>query len=309
MRAIASVGLLGAAVGASCTVDRHGLRAPRAEGGVDRAPDASDALEPGRDGGLHDDGSSDGRTEDPDAAGAMDATAADAGLQRRREGLVALYTFEEGTGNVVRDRSGLDPPLDLVLGDPTPPAAHWRRGAIRFDRSNILQTSGAATRLTDACRTSGEVSIEAWVEPDNETQGGPARIVTVSADPHFRNVTIGQDGSSWIARIRTSGFGDLNGMPQISTATRIVLASAPSQIVFVRETSGWARLYVNGLLVVLTTRGGDLTNWDPSFRLALGNELTNDRPWLGTFHLVAIYCDALTEADVLRHYRLGPDAE
>ena len=35
--------------------------------------------------------------------------------------------------------------------------------------------------------------------------------------------------------------------------------------------------------------GGDFSNWDAGYRLALGNELTENRPWLGTLYWVAIF--------------------
>ncbi len=53
-------------------------------------------------------------------------------------------------------------------------------------------------------------------------------------------------------------------------------------------------LYLNGRPIGKRTFAGSPKNWDKNYRLALGNELSNDRPWLGTFHEVAIYPAALT---------------
>ena len=44
--------------------------------------------------------------------------------------------------------------------------------------------------------------------------------------------------------------------------------------------------------------GGDFSNWNDSYLLALGNELTGDRPWLGEFQLVAIFDQALNQSEV-----------
>jgi hypothetical protein len=41
----------------------------------------------------------------------------------------------------------------------------------------------------------------------------------------------------------------------------------------------------------------------------LGNELSEDRPWLGSFYLVAMYDRALPLADVLQNYSTGPHGE
>jgi len=42
----------------------------------------------------------------------------------------------------------------------------------------------------------------------------------------------------------------------------------------------------------------DLSNWDASHRLALGNELTGDRPWLGNLYYVAVYDRPLDAEEV-----------
>ena len=40
--------------------------------------------------------------------------------------------------------------------------------------------------------------------------------------------------------------------------------------------------------------------------LALANELTEDRPWLGEFYLVAIYDRALSQDEVSRNFNARP---
>jgi hypothetical protein len=42
----------------------------------------------------------------------------------------------------------------------------------------------------------------------------------------------------------------------------------------------------------------DFSNWDPSFDLAIGNELTGDRPWMGTISEMAIYSFAMTPSSI-----------
>jgi hypothetical protein len=51
-----------------------------------------------------------------------------------------------------------------------------------------------------------------------------------------------------------------------------------------------------------------LTNWDAGYRLSLANEVTENRPWLGEFHLVAVYDWALSAVEVSENYNAGPDA-
>ena len=50
---------------------------------------------------------------------------------------------------------------------------------------------------------------------------------------------------------------------------------------------------------------GTLSNWSDSFPLVLANEVTGERPWLGTFYLVAIYDRALTAKEVTRNFQAG----
>lgn len=50
----------------------------------------------------------------------------------------------------------------------------------------------------------------------------------------------------------------------------------------------------------------DFSNWNPTYRLLLGNEGTMNRPWLGTLHLVAVYDRALASDEITTHFSLGP---
>jgi hypothetical protein len=50
---------------------------------------------------------------------------------------------------------------------------------------------------------------------------------------------------------------------------------------------------------------GRLWNWSQSQAFVLGNETSDDRPWLGKLQLVAIYDHALTEAQILQNFGAG----
>jgi hypothetical protein len=49
----------------------------------------------------------------------------------------------------------------------------------------------------------------------------------------------------------------------------------------------------------------DLSNWDPNYRLFLGNEGSLDRPWRGTLYMVALYDRALTPDEVAANFSAG----
>ena len=82
-----------------------------------------------------------------------------------------------------------------------------------------------------------------------------------------------------------------------------------THLVYTREASGQALLYVDGKEVSRALVPGDVANWDDSFRLALANELTGDRPWRGEFRRVAVYDRAMTGAEVAERFAAGVSGE
>jgi hypothetical protein len=50
---------------------------------------------------------------------------------------------------------------------------------------------------------------------------------------------------------------------------------------------------------------GAAIGWDASYKMALGNELSQDRQWVGTFALVAMYDRALTRELVVTNFHAG----
>jgi mono/diheme cytochrome c family protein len=75
--------------------------------------------------------------------------------------------------------------------------------------------------------------------------------------------------------------------------------------VYTRDRGGNARIYLQGQAKSSNTVPGNCNSWNPEFRLILANELTGDRPWLGEFHLVAIYGRALSADEVLQNFAAG----
>ena len=219
------------------------------------------------------------------------------------DGLAALYGFEEGKGATVADVSGIGGAIPLTIAKPG--AAKWVRGGLAITAPNAVRSAGPPTKLIDACRKTNEITVEAWLRPANTRQSGPARIVSLSKDPYHRNLTLGQERSGYDVRLRTTTTGE-NGMNP-SLGARSGVATRLSHVVYTRDKQGKARLYVDGVLKVERTIGGDLSNWDTGFRFGLANELTSDRPWLGEFHLVAVYSRALTQPEVQTNHRAGPE--
>jgi len=197
-------------------------------------------------------------------------------------GLQALYTID-GASRVLKDQSRGNRPLDLKSG-----------GKPRWS------SDGPASGLIAAAKASGELTVEVWLTPGRDLQSGPARIVTLSQDSGQRNFTLGHDGRHIDVRLRTTTT-DGNGLPSLA-GPEVLTAGQRTHVVFTFARDGHVRLYGDGRQVAEASRGGDLSNWNDSFRLGLGDELNGDRRWDGEIHFVALYGRALTAEQVSRNF-------
>ena len=226
---------------------------------------------------------------------------------RVSDGLAALYTFDEGAGTTVYDLSNIAEALDLTIRDTT--AVRWLTGALRVEAPTVITSNGAAHKINRACRTNGEITVEAWIRSADLTQQGPARIVALAADVYNANFVLGQGlwgnrpSDLYEIRLRTTESSD-NGQPSLATPVGSVVDDV-QQVVYTRNHAGEAALYLNGVLTQTQTVPGTLIAWNRTYALALANELDETRPWLGEYHLVAIYCQALDAAQVTQNFQAG----
>ena len=190
------------------------------------------------------------------------------GQGRVTEGLQALYNFDEGAGSFVRDVSGEGNDLDLQIDDMS--GVQWLPGSLAILAPTRVASAGPATKISQACIAKNEVSVEAWIEPTNTTQDGPARIVTVSGAVFERNFSLsqGQYGDLptdvYDVRVRTTDT-DNNGIPPQDTPP----GSAKTQlthVMFTRQATGVERIYVNGALVHQAHVTGNFSNWNAGCR-------------------------------------------
>ena len=172
-------------------------------------------------------------------------------------------------------------------------------GGILFPTPGIVRSISPPDWVAAAMR-SQRLELALRVRPFSPDQTGPARIFTVSADPYLRNLTIGQDGANLILRLRTPDT-NLNG----TLADDLPVAELPG--VF-RTPAAWVEIHLaiepgrlrfsavapeSGHRVAVETAiaAEPLRNWDPSYRLALGGELTNERSWLGEIRQALVRTD------------------
>jgi mannose-1-phosphate guanylyltransferase len=220
--------------------------------------------------------------------------------QRVTDLLVALYTFDEGSGSTVNDVSGVSPALNLTIQHPG--NVTWLSGGgLKINSGTIIKTPGAATRMYNALNNSGEFTMEAWVNTSSTSQSGPARIATMSSNTTNRNFMLGQENGNYVARLRTTGT-DSNGTPTASISPAV----KNLQHVVYTWKNGTERFYLNGQQKYSGTRSGALSNWSSVFGFALGNEFTMDRAWLGELFLVAVYCQELSSSEVNQNFDAGP---
>jgi hypothetical protein len=235
-----------------------------------------------------------------------------ANLGRVGEGLQALYTFDAtGANDTVLDVSGVGNPLNLTIAEPS--NVVWGddgfgNGVLTITDDTLISSLQPATKLINAITKSNELTIEAWVAPENLNQSGPARIASLSGNKRNRNFTLGQEGNAYSARLRTSST-DNNGMGDgLLTGPAGSATTGLTHVVYTREADGDANLYIDNKLVTSKKVTGDLSNWNQDYRFALANELTGDRAWKGTFDLVAVYSQAFDVAEVNQNFLAGSDA-
>ena len=218
---------------------------------------------------------------------------------------IVSYDFNEGKGNVVHDRVGQFEHVDLVIRDQA--SVKWIAGGLQINSAVELVTEAAAKEMIQTLKKSGAFAIEAWIEVDELSQSGPARLISLSKDPSHRNFTLGQDEDRFDFRLRTTKR-DRNGMPS-TAAPEGSLEGGRVHVLVTRGSSGEMDVYQNGHLLSHALVPGNLGNWDENFRLAVGNEVGGGRPWVGRIFRVSIYDQDLDEGQAFQLYQEGSEGE
>jgi len=210
--------------------------------------------------------------------------------------LVAYWSFNEGNGTIVNDQSGNNNNGRLYLGSSgnTDPAKAWSPGisgtALSFDgRDDYAQTSFTDVLVRD-------VTVIGWLKlrvPHSSETGELAWMqATSGVRPHVKRDTAKID-----FRVRLTD----------ATAYSTGFVSYPLDEWFhyagVRENDK-LRIYINGKLkaeVSIPTL--DLENVDVDFVTIAKDPVILQRFINGTIDEVRIYNRALTEQEILEHYR------
>jgi hypothetical protein len=221
---------------------------------------------------------------------------------RITNGLVVYYPFTEGTGTIVSDQSNVGTPMDLTITG----SVTWNPGGNGVVMSGgKVGTTAPATKVISTVQISSQITVEMWVVPDNLTQDGPARMVSIGGDTSDQNYMFGQQFGE--LEIRTLHTGkDSKGKPRFNSVNS-GLNTTLTHLVHTYDGTT-ERLYLDGVLHPTTvTSAGNFSNWDLTDLLNIGNEASSDRPWYGTILIAAVYDRALANTEVVQNFNAGPN--
>jgi mono/diheme cytochrome c family protein len=225
---------------------------------------------------------------------------------------IALYTFKPpssaSTGENITevfDVSGTGTAANLrAFGSDVTWVGGW--GA----RINSGRLQGGAGKLYDLITLTGEYTIEAWLVPGNVVQDNAARIVTYAGGALTGNNFAMAQSTYNYDFLHRGSTTDQNGLPAFSTPdAEEVLQATLQHAVLTYDPINGRRIYVNGENVSPAggdpQDGGNLSNWDSSFALTVGQNAGGGDQWQGTVRLLAIHNRALTAEDIRGNFQVG----
>ncbi|RKT44998.1 VanZ family protein [Thiocapsa rosea] len=161
-------------------------------------------------------------------------------------------------------------------------------GTVSFRGVGIARTPGAPDWL-NGIQNANALEVLVVARTDDTDQQGPARIFTVSDGTSHRNLTLGQEGADLILRVRRPG-SDENGTPAFRVAD--LFHNAAWHEIRVRVARDRLELVVDDKpRFDLALSGSPFARWNPSYVLAMGNELPYGRAWTGEIRTVSVDID------------------
>lgn len=239
------------------------------------------------------------------------AALTEAEKRRIKEGLIAYYNFGYNPDNIVYDQSGYGEPLNLKVLQPS--AIVWDKDH-RLDMvsSTALVSYQPATKITNAVKQSGEITVECWIYPFQPGYSAKTRILSLGKNDQEIGFVLDQefsdrpDGKSleFTSRTQTEATNP-SGYPELMPDDPMLYLKM-THLTYVRDSLGRETIYMNGEKAAEGFRPSGFSTWKNDFYLRLGNESDLNHPWKGTYYAVAIYDKALTLREVLNNYSAGP---
>jgi Concanavalin A-like lectin/glucanases superfamily len=226
------------------------------------------------------------------------------GASRYDVDTIAKYEFQSLVNNTTFDTSGIDPSADLTISGNVTLAGGW---GINVGAGGKAQaTTQASQKIYNFIQATGEFSVEAWVAPALVAVD-KSYMVSYSGGDTTRNFTLGQTNQDYDFMLRTTTTA-LTGLPQLQTPNAAMALQASLQhVVLTYDAVNGRQIYVNGALVPTpdAQKGGSISNWDSTFALVLGNEVSGDRSWQGLIKFVAIHSRSMSAAQVMQNFNAG----
>lgn len=193
--------------------------------------------------------------------------------------------------------------LLLPFGNRVETGLQWLGGdkGIKITSPSVIRSFEPPQKIYDALIDGAGITLNAWITADSDDQTGPARIVSYSHGKGLRNFTLGQNNKDLIFRLRTDN--NLNGLPEV-VVDDVFVDIKPLHLAITYDFTQFI-VYVNGEVRGREFRRGDFSNWDPFYFLMVANELSSDRPWLGTIHEISIYNRTLSCREIQEAYNDG----
>ncbi len=183
-------------------------------------------------------------------------------------------------------------------------SGHARLGRhynLLLDGGSFEAINDAGTRISNACKETNTITVEALIKTFDANQKGPARIISLSKNSSERNFTLGQNGEWLNLRLR-SGSDDANGTLHETRLCKL-LPNTPLHILLSHRPDETV-CYLNGKEVFRSNQLDDLGSWQP-MPLNLGDENGGGRDWKGSLQAIAISNRFIGPQEAAEHFNLA----
>ncbi|NOZ62019.1 MAG: hypothetical protein GXO74_10095 [Calditrichaeota bacterium] len=157
---------------------------------------------------------------------------------------VCSFDFSKFPVNNLADSTGAS---DLVIASHSALRLNAQKKFISIKNNSLLKSRKPAKNLIDRLRRANEITVLITFMPTTLNQSGPARIVSLSADPVSRNFTLGQVKNRLNFRVRTPLTGKNGSL--VSLFSSPVLSANHPQTFAVTFNRGEIRLFRKGKLI------------------------------------------------------------
>ena len=126
-------------------------------------------------------------------------------IKSRDSNLICFYELDQR--KYFNDETGLNPNLTWKGKVQNGDAKSYKS----ISGDHWLETDYPVAEMINKIKTKSQFTLLTTVASDDAFQSGPARIISISSDPYNRNLTLAQEGSDLVFRLRTPLTG-VNGM-------------------------------------------------------------------------------------------------